>query len=99
LYVFYFFQDLPSQYESNEYAIVISDIKNIGYRLSKLNKFLEQEQKRVADTEATIKKLKDEKTELEPIVFSQRQTVEAVLSAYAKKLLQKFGKKELSSSF
>ena len=97
LALLYVFQDIPTQSESNEYTIVISDIKNMGNSLTNLNKFLKREQKRVADTEATIIQLQQQKTELEPIILSQKQTVEAILSAYAKRTTAHIWKERILS--
>jgi hypothetical protein len=93
----YYLQDIPSQSESNEYTKIISDIKEIGDRLSKLNKFLELEQKRVADTKIILNDLNDEKTELEPIVISQRQTVDAILAAHSKRTMSNIWKERIIS--
>ncbi len=95
--IIYLSQDNTSQSESNEYTSVISDIKNMGVRLSQLNKFLTREQKRVADTEASIMRLQNEQTILEPIVLSQRQTVEAVLAAYTKRTASNIWKERIIS--
>ncbi len=65
----YLIQDIPPQSSSNEYARIINEIKNMGTKLDFLNRFLEKEQKRVEDTEATIIKLQNEKTKLEPLVL------------------------------
>jgi len=67
----------------DEYSEVIKKISAIGKHLSDLNKFLEKERKRVADTEATVRSLNEEKTKLEPLVLTQRETVEAILAAHA----------------
>ncbi|MEO8233309.1 MAG: hypothetical protein ABI638_13575 [Ignavibacteriota bacterium] len=80
----YLFPDEIIKRDSNEYDSVITQIKNIEEQLSNFNKFLVKERKRVQDTEYTIKKLENEKNELEPIVLSHRETVQAILNAQAK---------------
>jgi septal ring factor EnvC (AmiA/AmiB activator) len=67
----------------NEYLKIIEGIAGIGKQLSDLNVFLEKERRRIADTEATIRKLDSEKTKLEPLVQTHRQTVEAILAAHS----------------
>ena len=48
--------------------------------------FLEQERKKIQEAETQIRKLRSEKTELEPLVITNRETVHAVLSAYSNKI-------------
>jgi hypothetical protein len=67
----------------DEYSEVIEKISGIGKQLTDLKEFLERERKRVADTEATVRSLTEEKTKLEPLVLTQRETVEAILAAHA----------------
>ena len=67
----------------DEYSEVIGKISDIGKQLSDLNEFLARERRRVADTEATVRSLNEEKTKLEPLVLTQRETVEAILAAHA----------------
>ena len=80
----YGFQDVGKKSaDAEEYSKIITEITAIGSKLSTLSEFLERERTRVADTEATVQKLNDEKAQLEPVVLTQRQTVEAILSAHA----------------
>jgi sensor c-di-GMP phosphodiesterase-like protein len=78
---------IPSEVSSSpsldEYSMVIERISSIGEQLSGLNAFLEKERERVADIEATVRSLNDEKTRLEPVVSTQRETVEAILAAHS----------------
>ena len=74
------------------YTVVIADIEDIGSRLSRLSNFLKQERQRVAEAEATLNRLQVEKTELEPIVRTQRETVSAILNAHAKTTASKIWK-------
>jgi hypothetical protein len=67
---------------TEEYSKIISEITAIGSQLSNLSGFLERERARVADTEATVQKLNEERAQLEPVVLTQRQAVEAILSAH-----------------
>ena len=71
--------------EAAEYTSVIAQIETIGKQLSTLSKFLERERTKVADAEGAIKRLESEKASLDPVVAAQRQTVEAVLGAYARR--------------
>jgi hypothetical protein len=84
LIVAYVFQDQVNHgNDANEYSAIIARIGNMGTQLAELNTFLSREKLRVAEAEATVKKLSDEKNKLEPVVLTQRQTVEAILSAHA----------------
>ena len=74
------------------YTVVIADIEDIGTRLSRLSDFLKQERQRVADYEATLNRLQAEKTELEPIVTTEREKASAILNAYAKTTASKIWK-------
>ncbi len=82
----YFLPDIPPHAESEKYALMISNIKDIGKKLFKLSQFFAQEQKRITDVEATINKLKDEKAEFEPIILLQREIVETILAAHDKRI-------------
>jgi len=79
----YFIQELPED-ELGQYTIMIADIEVIGAKLNQLVSFLEQERERVLQSQATLRTLEDEKTRLEPVVITQRQAVNAILSAYTK---------------
>jgi septal ring factor EnvC (AmiA/AmiB activator) len=81
----YVLQDPPTEPVKDEYSVVIRQITEIGKTLSSLSAFLEKERQRVSNTEGVIKKLEEEKTKLEPIVISQRETVEAILSAHSRR--------------
>lgn len=70
---------------TDEYSVVIERIAAMGKQLSELSRFLEKEQARVADTEATIRKLDQEKSKLEPLVQTQREVVEAILTAHSQR--------------
>ncbi|HXQ38177.1 MAG TPA: hypothetical protein VN843_29500 [Anaerolineales bacterium] len=73
----------PSQ-SVEDYTATLADIENISKKLSSLAEFLTRERKRVEESEATLNRLKNEKTELEPVVSAQRETVNAILTAHAK---------------
>lgn len=83
LVLVYIFQDQPMHGDSDEYTAVISQIKGIEEQLSELSGFLDRERKRVTDTESTLSKLREEKTKLEPVVSTNRQTVDAILAAHS----------------
>lgn len=82
--VVYRHQDDRSGDEFQHYTVALSNIEDIGGKLSELVIFLKREQQRVEDSRLTISRLQNEKTELEPVVLAQRDTVNAILSAYAK---------------
>jgi hypothetical protein len=75
----------PQKDQFKGYNAAIVDIESIGKQLSGLIEFLKQERQRVAEAEATFQKLQSEKSELEPLVLTQRETVNAILSAHAKR--------------
>jgi len=78
-------ESAPSNPSVDEYSQTIKTISQISTQLSKLSTFLEKERTRVADTEATIKKLNEERSKLEPLVNTQRETVDAILAAHAER--------------
>jgi hypothetical protein len=71
--------------EVDDFSKVIADVSNMSKQLATLGTFLEQQQRRISDSQATLSQLQDEKTKLEPIVLSQKETVEAILSAHAER--------------
>jgi hypothetical protein len=79
----YFQQDQPKD-DFEDYTVVIANIEGISKQLAETLSFLKQEQRRVAESEATLRKLRNEKTQLEPIVLAQRDTVNAILAAHSK---------------
>jgi hypothetical protein len=92
----YVFQDqIALSSSTGEYSAVIERIEAIGKQLSELSEFLEKERARVADTEATIRQLKDEQTKLEPLVHTQREVVEAILSAHSERTVRYAWKERL----
>ena len=82
-FVSYLLQSPPKD-ESERYTAVIANIEGIGKQLDELAKFLKTERERVTESQATLKNLQDEKTQLEPVVLAQRDTVNAVLAAYTR---------------
>jgi hypothetical protein len=80
----YLLQTPIPENELSHYTVVIGDIEDIGKKLTKLAEFLKEERERVAESEATVNRLKVEKIELEPVVTAHRDTVKAVLAAYTK---------------
>jgi septal ring factor EnvC (AmiA/AmiB activator) len=92
----YVFQDPPKETKSaSDYAAVIASITDIGARLTDLNSFLRREQTRIEETEATVKKLNEEKIKLEPLVATQRDTVEAILRAHAERTAKNIWKERI----
>lgn len=79
----------------DEYSEVIGKISAIGKQLSDLNEFLERERRRVADTEATVRSLNEEKAKLEPFVLTQRKVVEEILAAHAARTARQAWKERL----
>jgi sensor c-di-GMP phosphodiesterase-like protein len=94
----YVFQDRPNKVIGiNRYEEMISKVRTIGHQLGTLSKFLEAEQKRITETEATLSKLSEEKQLLEPVVQTYRETVEAILKANASRIARNVWKERLIS--
>jgi len=81
LYV-YVAQDVPKD-QFGDYTLAIANIENVSNQLSQLVSFLKQERQKVEESEATLRKLHEERTTLEPMVLAQRDTVNAILSAHS----------------
>lgn len=81
----YLLRDQPKD-EPADYTRVIANIEHIGGRLAELAVFLKQERQKVMESEAIVRRLQDEQTHLEPIVGSQRATVDALFAELAKRL-------------
>lgn len=80
----YVFQDEVTQStELDEYAKIISQVTGMSEQLGVLGRFLEEQRQRIAVSETTLAKLNDEKAKLEPIILTQKETVEAILAAQA----------------
>ena len=77
-------EPLPFAESENEYAKTIARVEEIKSSISDLSEFLERERQRVVSVEATVIELNKQKKELEPIVSTHKETVDAILSAYAK---------------
>ena len=69
--------------EIDDFAQVITQVASMSKQLSNLSSFLEHQQRRITDTQATLNDLQNAKTMLEPIVLAQKVTVEAILLAHA----------------
>jgi len=95
LVLLYVIHDLPKEGAEDAYIRVIANISNMGKQLSELAEFLKKEQMKVAESEATLKRLQDEQTQLEPVVATQRQTVNAILAANARTMAAKAWKERV----
>jgi hypothetical protein len=82
LAVTYFLQSPTGQVDP--YSRIISNITRMGGELNKLSEFLKQEQTKVAQSEAIVKRLQVERNDLKAIVAADRETVNAVLAAQAR---------------
>lgn len=67
-----------------EYTRVIHTLSGIETELGDLVTFLRLEREKVMESEAILNRLQQERSQLEPVVLAQRDTVNAVLSAYSK---------------
>ena len=82
----YAFPDKEQGPETDEYSRMIDQLSRMGSQLTDLGSFLDRERRRVADTEDTLSRLRDEKSQLEPIVTTKRETVDAILAAYSSRV-------------
>ena len=94
-WVFAYVAQEPSQDEFGNYNVAIANMETIGNQLSQLVGFLKEEQRKVAESEATLRRLTDERTQLEPVVLAQRDTVNAILSAHARNTAARAWKERL----
>ncbi len=78
---------------------MIGKIAEIGRTLTSLSAFLEKEKQRVADSEGILKRLQDEKSRLEPIVKTQKETVDAIMPRMHAGALSALGRKGSLSLF
>ncbi|MCJ7645342.1 hypothetical protein MUO65_00305 [bacterium] len=83
--VAYVFQDQEDSSQVGEYSRMIEGVSKMGTTLTELRTFLEREIERVSETQRILEQLNQEKQQLEPVVRTQRQVVEAILSAHSKK--------------
>jgi hypothetical protein len=70
--------------EFEGYTKAIADIERVAENLTTIVTFLKQERVRVLKSEETVSRLRDEQTQLEPVILTQRETVNAILAAHAK---------------
>ncbi|MDO9542844.1 MAG: hypothetical protein Q7J98_11055 [Kiritimatiellia bacterium] len=95
--LFYFmFNEKENDNLINEYTVVISRIATISAQLNELSKFLARERQKVENAEATVRKLNEERSVLEPVIETQRETVEAILSIHAKRAAKNAWKERLA---
>ena len=80
--IVYGFQDRPESVEGREYTEMLKHLDETRSMLHLLSEFLEKERSRVNESQRTLHRLKTEKSLLEPVVMTQRETVDAILSAY-----------------
>ena len=85
LLLVYAFQDPPepTSTEGAEYAQMVSQLDESRNILETLNAFLERQRRRVNQAQETVNQLREQKDALEPVVKTQRETVEAILTAHA----------------
>jgi chromosome segregation ATPase len=93
----YVFQDRGDDPHSTlkDYEVIIERIRGMGKDLTDLNRFLEKEQARVLNTEATIRKLSEEQSKLEPLVQTQKEVIEAILAAHSTRTAKNAWKERL----
>jgi hypothetical protein len=77
------------------YTRAITDINRMVKQLAALSEFLEEERTKVIDSQATLLKLQTEKEQLEPVVLTHKETVNAILAAHAKTVTSKAWKERV----
>jgi len=70
--------------DTEDYTSMIANIEDVGKKLSDLALFLSRERERVEESKATVKRLRSEHTQLEPVVTADRKIVDAILAVHAK---------------
>ena len=80
----YFTQTMPPEDAETRYSAIIADIGRMGTKLDALSKFLKEERAKIEESESVLRSLRNEKTQLEPVVTAHRETVEAILAAHAR---------------
>ena len=85
-FLLYLVQEVPIKDAAEEYTEIIGRIAGMESQLSELSSFLKRERQKIQDSEATLGRLQDEKSKIEPIVRTQRETVEAILAAHATRI-------------
>ena len=78
----YVFQDRREDGGGSEYAEMIGELDKTREVLETLTAFLERERVRVNQAEQTVNRLNAERAALEPVVTTDRETVNAILSAH-----------------
>jgi len=80
----YIWQDPPESTGAPDYSGILGEVANIAATLEGIRQFLDSERKRISEAELTIARLKADQQVLEPVVKTQRDTVNAILSAHAR---------------
>ncbi|HET6399908.1 MAG TPA: hypothetical protein VFH95_00765 [Candidatus Kapabacteria bacterium] len=80
----YVFQDTSERGKPNPYQSAVALVLAMSKQLSWLSAFLEKEQHKIAETESTLSQLRDKKSELEPLLNTDKETVRAMLAALSK---------------
>jgi hypothetical protein len=78
----YFSPDMTESTEGVEYAQMVAHLDGTREVLKNLSTFLERERLRINQAEQTVSRLEGERAALEPVVKTQRETVEAILRAH-----------------
>ena len=83
LFVAYVLQDRPALLTSEQqHKRVLDELDQIRAQIGSIGEFLHEEQRRVAEARETIEGLRKEQSGLQPVVESNRRTVEAILAAH-----------------
>ncbi len=79
----YFFPDKTNSAEGTEYAQMVAQLDETQNVLKTMSAFLERERLRINLAEQAVSRLQEERVALEPVVKTQRETVEAILRVHA----------------
>jgi len=71
-----------------KHSQMINMLNQTSNSLVEIRSFLQQEKKKVLATQNTLNHLKQKKSELDPIVTTQRETVNAILEAHSRSTRQ-----------
>src|ERR1700746_3914713 len=75
--------------DSEEYTAMIANIEDVDKKLSDLALFLRREREKVEESEATVRRLRDEQIHLEPLVTANRKDIAAFMAIYTKKTVSR----------
>jgi uncharacterized membrane protein YhiD involved in acid resistance len=85
--ILYFLNDKPEEDDAKEYSVImIERVSEIADQIKELSSFFEQEKKRIPEIESAVKALNEQKAQLESVLETEEEKVNAILSAHARRM-------------